>query len=193
MHSPHTPMSAMNRELSMSRALDRLPCLLEDDEAVLHYFESLRWPPCAQGHRHSGRRMASCRRRCARNTGANGTPSRGRKSRLEPLRRSNTALGTLLTAAACWPTYRVSPVDIFFSSKLPKHGLEISHENQGSGRAGLVLWHGHRFGRFRHGLALGASGLGSGAEVADPVQCCFVGLINKGVSSCPVAASFSLP
>jgi uncharacterized membrane protein YkgB len=28
-----------------------------------------------------------CRRRCARNTGANGTPSPGRKSRLEPLRR----------------------------------------------------------------------------------------------------------
>src|SRR4029077_5681357 len=71
-------------------------------------------PACAQGHGHSGRRMASCRRRCARNTGANGTPSRGRKSRLEPLRRPSTGLGTPLTAAACWPTYRVSAVDIFF-------------------------------------------------------------------------------
>src|ERR1700741_2442384 len=114
MHSRHKRMSAMNRELSMSRALDRLPSLLEDDEAVLHYFEPLRWPPCAQGHHHSGRRMASCRRRCARNTGANGTPSRGRKSRLEPLRRPRTGLGTLLTAAASWPTYRVSAGDIFF-------------------------------------------------------------------------------
>jgi hypothetical protein len=34
----------MNRELSMSRALDRLPSLLEDDEAAVHDFESLRWP-----------------------------------------------------------------------------------------------------------------------------------------------------
>jgi len=61
-------------------------------------------PPCAQGHRHSGRRMASCRRRGARNTGANGTPSRGRKSRPEPLRRPSTGLGTPPTAAAYWPT-----------------------------------------------------------------------------------------
>lgn len=28
----------------MSRALDRLPSLLEDDEAAVHDFESLRWP-----------------------------------------------------------------------------------------------------------------------------------------------------
>src|SRR5258708_5998085 len=49
---------------------------------------SLRWwPPCAQGYCHTGRRMASCRRRRARNTGANGTPSRGRTSRPKPLRR----------------------------------------------------------------------------------------------------------
>src|SRR5258708_5998087 len=45
-------------------------------------------------------------------------------------------------------------------SKLPKRGLEISHESQYSSRAGLVLRHGHRFGRSRRGLALGASGLG---------------------------------
>jgi tellurite resistance protein len=98
--------------------------------------------------------------------------------------------------------------------------LEISHENQGSGRAGLILRHGPRFGRSRHGLALGAHqvrglpavggeaiiwlsiavwvGLtilyiakwfvardNASAEVADPVQCCFVGLI--GVATMLVA------
>src|SRR5258708_7108081 len=47
--------------------------------------------------------MASCRRRRARNTGANGTPSRGRTSRPKPLRRPSTNLSTPLTQAAHVP------------------------------------------------------------------------------------------
>jgi hypothetical protein len=59
----------------MSRALDRLPCLLKDDEAFLHYFESLRLPAdrlacfhcCGFGHMRplaGSRRVRGCYCEC---------------------------------------------------------------------------------------------------------------------------------
>ncbi len=75
------------------------------------------WPPCAQRHCHSGRRMASCRRRCARKTSPADRPGQPPLRDLQPtsevtpaglapvrasFRRARDA-GARPGAGRCWP------------------------------------------------------------------------------------------
>src|SRR5258708_16703894 len=155
---------------------------------------SLRWwPPCAQGYCHTGRRMASCRRRRARNTGANGTPSRGRTSRPKPLRRPPPSFRNAGWRSPMRVNVPVVPASSFgMVIGLAGLGTAWRWAHQVWGLPAIVgeaiiwlsiaVWAGFTI---LYVAKWSVARDEANGEVADPVQCCFVGLI--GVATMLVA------